>query len=92
MELLMVQYEDMSAALIGQTILKRENEDVQVLVYDGMEMVQILVTRDGMSVDEAYEFIDYNYSGAYLGKTNPVITWPVLDKKDTKEEENGRFH
>ena len=35
--------------------------------YDGWKMVDVLVSRDGMTADEAYEFIEYNVEGSYVG-------------------------
>ena len=44
-----------------------------VAIYDRMKMVKILVTRDGMTYDEADEYISYNCEGAWVGDTTPII-------------------
>tara|TARA_Y100000296_G_C5087484_1_gene213140 strand:+ start:365 stop:589 length:225 start_codon:yes stop_codon:yes gene_type:complete len=44
-----------------------------VLCYDVKKIVSILVSRDGMSEDEAYEFFDYNILGSYNGEGMPVF-------------------
>jgi hypothetical protein len=36
-------------------------------------MLQILVDRDGMDVEEADEYISYNCLGAWMGELTPVI-------------------
>ena len=36
---------------------------------------EILVERDGMSVDEAYEFFQYNIMGSYNGEGMPVFLY-----------------
>ena len=38
-------------------------------------MVELLVQRDSMTVDEAFEFIDFNIIGAYIGIDTPVISF-----------------
>lgn len=40
-------------------------------VYDYARAVQILVNRDGMSEEEAEEFLQFNVLGAYVGEQTP---------------------
>lgn len=42
------------------------------LVYDIDKMVRILIERDGMTDEEAFEFLDYNVIGAYVGEKTPL--------------------
>ena len=46
-----------------------------MLVYDGGEIVRILMERDGMEYFEAIEYIEFNIEGAYVGEKTPVIFW-----------------
>jgi hypothetical protein len=32
--------------------------------------------RDGMSHEDAREFIEFNIEGGYLGEQTPVLVWP----------------
>ena len=48
-----------------------------VLVYSGPKMIEILMSRDGMSYDDAEEYIAWNYLGAWVGDTTPIILTPV---------------
>ena len=41
-------------------------------VYDQKKIIDLLMTRDGMSEEEAEEFFDYNIGGAYVGEQTPV--------------------
>lgn len=41
--------------------------------YSFDKMLQILVDRDGMDVEEADEYISYNCLGAWMGELTPVI-------------------
>lgn len=65
--LLMDGFED---AFIGYS--QRINEPV-LAVYSRTKMVDVLMTRDGMSDDEAEEFIEYNCVGAWVGEQTPII-------------------
>lgn len=44
-----------------------------VAIYDYDKCVEILVKRDGMTEDEAIEFIEFNTTGAWVGKNTPVF-------------------
>jgi hypothetical protein len=35
--------------------------------------------KDGMTEEEAYEFVDFNIAGAYMGEETPVIVWPYTN-------------
>ena len=49
-----------------------------VAVYDVNQMMTILVKRDGMSMEDAREHLDYNVLGAYVGEKTPMFI--ELDK------------
>lgn len=46
------------------------------LIYHGPKMVRLFI-RQGMSPDEAVEYLEHNVSCAYIGKETPVILWPI---------------
>jgi hypothetical protein len=50
----------------------RINEPV-LAVYSYYQMVSLLMRRDGMSIEEAEEYIDYNCVGAWVGEQTPII-------------------
>jgi len=41
--------------------------------YSHSKAVKVLVDRDGMSEDEAQEFIDFNVTGAWVGPNTPIF-------------------
>ena len=43
-----------------------------ILVYDTDKALKILVNRDGMDLDEAKEFFDFNVAGAWVGEGTPI--------------------
>jgi len=56
-------------ALIG--IGERINLD-SVAVYDVDKCIDILMSRDGMSREEAVEFFDFNVRGSWVGEKTPI--------------------
>ena len=44
-----------------------------VTIYDFNKCIGILVERDGMSYDEAQEYMDFNVLGAYVGEETPIF-------------------
>lgn len=63
---------DYDEALIGVT-------ETNQAVYDFDKMVEWLVRNDGLSYDEAVEFIEYNTIRAlpYFGERAPIIIYPI---------------
>lgn len=59
-------------ALIGVT-------ESNQAVYDFDKMVEWLVQNDGLSYEEAVEFIEYNTIRAlpYFGERAPIIIYPI---------------
>lgn len=68
----MLKIDDHDNAVIGEATIWRDHERVEVLVYDGGQLLDNLV-HDGMTPDEALEYIE----GAYVGRGTPVIAWPI---------------
>lgn len=81
MELLMVLLDGFNDAIVGQAFTWENKKRKDKFVYDGFAMVNILVKRDGMTIDEAHEFIEYYIE---TSKTNnfPIIMWSILDMKE----------
>lgn len=43
------------------------------VIYDLDKCIEILMKRDGMTSDEAREFLDFNTFGGYVGEHTPVF-------------------
>lgn len=71
----MKKWDGFDSAIIGTSNIWVGNERVDVLVYDCEKMVEQLIIKDGMSAEEAVEYIDFNIEGAYIGKDTPVLVW-----------------
>lgn len=76
----MKKQDGFDSAIIGTASVWNGNERVEVLVYDIYKMVEQLVIRDGMSADEAIEYIDFNIENVYIGKDTPIIVWEYIDE------------
>lgn len=68
-------------AFIG--VSKRVGEET-LAVYSWERIADIFVERDGMSYEEAAEFIDYNIIGAWMGAKTPIVLIELHD--DTEED------
>lgn len=44
-----------------------------IAVYDYDKCVDILIERDGMSYDEAVDYMEFNVIGAYVGQQTPIF-------------------
>jgi len=76
----MKQWDGLDDSIIGQASVWNGNERVEVLVYDADLMIKVFVDRDGMSEEEANEYILFNIEGAYIGKDTPVVVWQYHDE------------
>ena len=47
----------------------------QVVVYSSEQCVKILIDRDNMQEEEAYEYFEFNVEGSYMGEKTPVFVW-----------------
>ena len=45
-------------------------------VYDADKMIKVFKDRDGMTEDEAHEYILFNIENSYIGEDTPVLVWP----------------
>ena len=68
--------EPLRADGFNQAIIGNEYNTNRV-VYSIERMLQILIDRDGMSMEEAIEFFDFNIGGAYVGEMTPMYVWTV---------------
>ncbi len=81
LEQTMKRWSDLDKAILGTTLTYQDGERVPVFVYSGEEIVSVLMDRDGMTRDEALEFVDFNIEGAYTGNDTPLLVWPVIDEE-----------
>jgi len=57
-----------------------------VLIYDYDKAVELLITRDGMSYEEAEEYMEFNVIGAWVGAGTPgFLRRCTLEEAEDKE-------
>ena len=44
-----------------------------VVAYSVEKIIDIMITRDGMTYEDAYEYFDYNIRGAWVGENTPIF-------------------
>ena len=67
-ELLFLSEEEFDEAIIG---VSERMGDEPVVAYDTTKIVEIL--SRSMTVDEAYEYFEFNILGSYVGEKTPVF-------------------
>ena len=67
-ELLFLSEEEFDKAIIG--VAERIGQSA-VVAYDTTKLVEVLSRT--MSVDEAYEYFEFNILGAYVGERTPMF-------------------
>ena len=50
-----------------------------IVAYDYDKCIALLVSRDGMSYEEAVEFFEFNVTGAWVGEGTPVFVSTCLE-------------
>jgi len=63
-------------AVIGPAFIWGNGERISVLVYNAELIRDTLMKRDGMEMEEAREYIEFNIEGAYMGPDTPILVWP----------------
>jgi hypothetical protein len=61
--------DDLDDAIIG---IGRRCGQPDLVVYDVEKVINILMSRDGMTYDDALEFYEYNMAGAWVGDSTPI--------------------
>ena len=71
------------AALIGYG----EQFNKTFAIYDRAKCIQILMERDGMTLEEANEFFEFNTIGAFVGELTPCfVSLFENDEAETNQE------
>ena len=71
-----VVFDDCDAAIIGYG---GQHGMEPAIVYDYDLLVQILI-EDGLTHEEAIEYVDYNIAGLWAGERTPVIMFRFLEE------------
>lgn len=80
----MIILEGYDSCISGYADVWHNNERISTIIYSGHELIEQMVNEDGMTEEEAMEYIAYNIEGAYVGSSTPIIMW------DYDEDEHDR--
>jgi hypothetical protein len=61
-----------------------------VAVYDAEGIAEALMA-DGMTEEEAREYISFNIEGAYVGPTTPILVWRCTRERIDEMVDEGLF-
>lgn len=73
-ELLKITGEKYDKAIVGIASVWQKNQRVETLIYSGQKLMEIFMD-EGMTDEEAIEWIAFNIEGAYVGLATPIIMW-----------------
>lgn len=63
----------------------RVDMNVPILVYDYDKCARLLADRDGMPIEDAYEFMEFNVVGAWHGEGTPMFVRAVDSMEEAEE-------
>jgi len=69
-------------ALVGHVV---NHHQPKVAVYD-LDLCVLILTRGGMSEEDAREYLEFNVVGAYAGKHGPLFIWSIGGRQKIIEE------
>ena len=78
----MVKADGLEDAIIG-TGCRINMPDV--LVYSYNKAVKIFMERDGMTHEEAVEWMEFNVVGAWVGETTPIFVHEIPSDQEVDE-------
>jgi hypothetical protein len=73
----MLRIDGFDEAIIGPAMVWDSTGLIRhVVIYDAERIREMLMKRDGMTAEDAREYIEFNIEGAYVGPYTPVLVWP----------------
>tara|TARA_R100000656_G_C3899715_1_gene118493 strand:- start:279 stop:527 length:249 start_codon:yes stop_codon:yes gene_type:complete len=60
-----------------------------LIAYDVEKIIEILMTRDKMTYEDAVEFFDFNIAGAWMGEETPIFINNMTLEEITANLEDG---
>lgn len=73
-----ILYKGFDSAIVG---IAQRCAQPPLVVYNLDRMVRVLVERDGMSEEDAREYIEFNIAGAWLGERTPALLEPLTQRR-----------
>ena len=73
----MLKADGFDEAILGMTYDMVVSEDR--LIYSQKKCIEILVKRDGMTDEEALEYMEYNVLCAFVGQNQPIFLDDLIE-------------
>lgn len=77
-ELLKITGEKYDKAIAGIASVWQKNTRVETIIYSGYKLTEIFM-NEGMTEEEALEWISFNIEDAYVGPATPIIMWDFYE-------------
>ena len=68
-DLLVMDPDYLDAAIVGVAL----RIGFEAVCYDSSKVVELLMEHDGMTEEEAIEYMEFNMKGAWVGEQTPVF-------------------
>jgi hypothetical protein len=63
--------------------IARRCSQPDLIAYDVEKIIEILMTRDDMTYEDAVEFFDFNIAGAWVGEETPIFIYKMTIEEVT---------
>jgi hypothetical protein len=73
-------FDDLDEALIGVCMTWHGDMLVERAIYSGEIIVERLVEANGMTEEEAIDFVDAKLVTEYAGESTPIVMWPAIEE------------
>jgi hypothetical protein len=85
-------FDDLDEALIGVCMTWHGDMLVERAIYSGEIIVERLVEANGMTEEEAIDFVDAKLVTEYVGESTPIVMWPAIEEgEDDMGHSNAYF-
>ena len=71
----MLKADGFDKAILGKTCDTAVQEER--LIYSLSKCIDVLVTRDKMTPDQAFEYMEFNVLNTYIGKSQPIFLFDI---------------
>lgn len=80
----LIKYDGYDDCIIGMAdVYDHQGCSYEKYVYDGDKIAEVLINRDGMDLEGAMEFIDYNLN---IGPDTPIVVWADYDSMEYEDD------
>lgn len=75
----MVRFAGFDNCIVGYTDSWSGNARVERIIYSAEKIIDVLMRDGHMERTEAWEYLEFNMAGAYVGEDTPIILYPHVE-------------